>query len=471
MKKSMKKIVASFLVLLFTLGNLSIVTAVPVTNDNALEIHEDAITIDTHNDTMLRVIDRTTWLPTNNIGDLLSNAQLDIPKMEAGGLDVAFFGSYTSGYPEVGKAGSRLLALINALHWTEKMNTEKFGLATSVREIERLVHEGKSVGVPTIEGAYSLEEYNAIELVNQYYDLGIRVIGLCWSNSNSLGEGVNEAYPDKTPSEGGLTELGVEVIKEMNRLGMIVDVSHMNEETFWDAIEATEAPIMASHSNVMGLYNHPRNLTDEQIIAIANTGGIVQQNFYAGYLGPEGSRDLKRLVDHIDYIVDLVGIDYVGLGSDFDGGGMPVDLPNASFYYRITEELVDRGYKKSEIEQILGKNTLRVMKEVQNLAENDPSKQGQGITIIPNIEMGEGVSSSTPLLTAEVSRLNGSNLDESTFRVIVDGIVHTPEFDPETGELSLQIDEPLLEKFHVVTFEGENNSGKVTRETRIFYVE
>lgn len=471
MNKSVKKVLALLLVSLFVIGSSTMAVAVPAISENALKIHDDAIAIDTHNDTMLRVIDRNTWLPVNNIGELQSNAQLDIPKMEDGGLDVAFFGSYTSGYTQTGRAGSRLLALINALHWVERMNSDKFGLATSVNEIEKLVQKGKSVGVPTIEGAYSLEEYNAIELLNQYYDLGIRVVGLCWSNSNSLGEGVNEYYVDKTPSEGGLTDLGVKVVKEMNRLGMIVDVSHMNEETFWDVIEAAEAPVMASHSNVMSLYNHARNLTDEQIIAIANTGGIVQQNFYAGYLGPEDDRDLKKLVDHIDYVVNLVGIDYVGLGSDFDGGGMPVDLPNASFYYKITEELVDRGYKKSDIEKILGKNTLRVMKEVQNLAEKSPDNVGQGITIIPDIEMGEGVTSYEPLLKAQVLRLNGSSINDTNFRVIVDGIVYEPEFNTETGELSLQINEPLIEKFHVVTFEGENNSDKVTRETRIFYVE
>ncbi len=470
MKKELKKIITLLLVSLFVVGSTTIGFAVPATPENALRIHEDALVIDTHNDTMLRVIDRDTWLPVTDIGNLTS-AQLDIPKMEAGGLDVAFFGSYTGGYTQIGRSGSRLLALINALHWTERMNSEKFGLATSVKEIEKLVREGKSVGVPTIEGAYSLEEYNAIELLHQYYDLGIRVVGLCWSNSNSLGEGVNERYVDGTPSEGGLTELGVKVVKEMNKLGMIVDVSHMNEETFWDVIEVAEAPVMASHSNVMSLYSHARNLTDEQIIALANTGGIVQQNFYAGYLGPVGDRDLKKLVDHIEYVVDLVGIDYAGLGSDFDGGGMPVDLPDASFYYRITEELLERGYKKSEIEQILGKNTLRVMKQAQNLAEKNPNNVGQGLTINPELEMGDGVNSNTPLLKAEVLRLKGSKIDESSFRVIVDGIVYTPEFNSETGELSLQIDEPLIEKFHAVTFEAANNSGKITRETRIFYIE
>lgn len=471
MKRKTVKIAAFFIVLTVILSCSSLTSAIPATSENARKLHEDAIVVDTHNDTMLRVIDSSTWLPANNIGNLLSNAQLDIPKMQAGGLDVAFFGSYTSGYTQPGRSNSRLLALINALHWTERMNKDKFGLATSVKEIEALVREGKSVGVPTIEGAYSLEEYNAIELLRQYYDLGIRAVGLCWSNSNSLGEGVNERYVDGTPSEGGLTELGAEVIKEMNRLGMIVDVSHMNEETFWDVIEVAEAPVMASHSNVWGLYNHSRNLKDEQIIALAKTGGIVQQNFYAGYLGPVGDRDLKKLVDHIEYVIDLVGIDHVGLGSDFDGGGMPVDLPNASFYYRITEELIERGYKKSDIEKILGKNTLRVMKEVQNLAEKNPANVGQGITIIPDYEMGYGFDSPTPLLKAQVRRDKGSHIDESSFRVIIDGIVYTPDYDAEAGTLSFQVPEPLVEKFHVVTFEGKNISGKITRETSIFYIE
>jgi len=119
----------------------------------------------------------------------------------------------------------------------------------------------------------------------------------------------------------------------------------------------------------------------------------------------------------------------------------------------------------------LGKNTLRVIKQVQNLAEKNPDNVGQGLTIIPELEMGEGVSGNTPLLKAEVLRLNGSNIDESSFRVIVDGIVYTPEFNAETGELSLQVEEPLVEKFHVVTFEAVNNSGKISRETRIFYIE
>lgn len=470
MTERTNKVILFVLVPLLVLSCASLASAVPVTPENALKIHEDAIVVDTHNDTMLNVIDRTTWLPVNSIGNFTRN-QLDIPKMQAGGLDVAFFGSYTSGYTQTGRSNSRLLALINALHWTERMNKEEFGLATSVKEIERLVHEGKLVGVPTIEGAYSLEEHNAIALLRQYYDLGIRAVALCWSNSNALGEGVNERYVDGTPSEGGLTELGIEVVKEMNKLGMIVDVSHMNEETFWGVIEAAEAPVMASHSNVWELYNHARNLKDEQIVALANTGGIVQQNFYAGYLGPSGDRDLKKLVDHIDYVVNLVGIDYVGLGSDFDGGGMPVDLPNASFYYRITEELVERGYKKSEIEKILGGNSLRVMKEVQKLAEKSPANVGQGITIIPALDMGDSVGSGTPLLTAQVRRDKGSHIDESSFRVIVDGIAYTPEYDAQTGTLSLQVQEPLVEKFHVVSFEGANNSGTITRATRIFYIQ
>jgi membrane dipeptidase len=220
-----------------------------------------------------------------------------------------------------------------------------------------------------------------------------------------------------------------------------------------------------------GLYEHVRNLTDEQIVAIAKTNGVVQQNFYAGFLGPEGEQNLKKLVDHIDYVINLVGADHVGLGSDFDGGGMPEDIPNASFYYRIKEELAKRGYEESVIEKILGKNTLRVMREVQSLSGRISDNAEKALTIIPDIEMGESVSSYAPLLKAKVSKYNCSNTDELSFRVIVDGIFYAPEFNADTGELILQINEPLIEKFHVVTFEGKAISGSVTRETRIFYIE
>ncbi|WP_255454335.1 dipeptidase [Oceanobacillus sp. AG] len=225
----------------------------------------DPTIVDSHNDTMMQIIDDETWLPIINIGED-TPLELDIPKAKEGGLDVAFFAAFTSGYYDNNpRAISRTLALINALYWTSDQNPETLEIARDTETMTRIIEEGKLAAIPTIEGAYSLEEHNAIELVRQYHDLGVKVIGFNWNYSNALGEGADRIYGDPaiTASEGGLTELGAEVVKEMNRLGMAVDVSHMARTTFSDTIEASVAPIIASHSGVFALKEHQRNLTDE----------------------------------------------------------------------------------------------------------------------------------------------------------------------------------------------------------------
>jgi len=263
----------------------------------------------------------------------------------------------------------------------------------------------------------------------------------------------------------------------MNRLGMIVDVSHMSEETFWGAIEASKAPIIASHSSVYSLVAQLRNLKDDQIIALAKNGGTVQIAFARSFLAdPASSATIGSIVDHIDYVVNLVGIDYVGLGSDFDGTSVPTDLQNAAGLPKITEELVRRGYSKPQIDKILGGNTLRVIGEVQRLAENSPTIVGQAPDITPALAIGQVISEQTPLLTALVDRGTGSLIDVSSFRIILDGNVYTPDYDGGTGTgiLSFQVTEPLTvgrDGFHVVTFEAANIAGKVSRATRSFYVQ
>ena len=464
---------------------------------DAERIHFNAIVIDTHNDTMMKVIDSSSWLPVIDIGGTTpSNFQLDIQKAKAGGLDVAFYAAYT-GYQgtntffidtygiegRTARTNSRMLALLNALYWNAERNPDDMVIATSLKDIEKGIRDGKHVAVPTLEGMYSLEEYNAIELLHQYYDLGVRAAAIVWNPANSLGAGTNVA--NDAPN-AGLTELGKEVMREMNRLGIIIDVSHMNETTFFDTIAVSEVPIIASHSGADGIRPHVRNLSDEQLLALKENGGVAQVNFWNSVVANPGEiANISRLVDHIDYIVNLIGINHVGIGSDFDGANMPVDLPNASYLPGLTAELVARGYSRQDIEKILGGNTLRVLKEVQKHAEKHPSQVGQGITIEPSLKMGDIINDRTPLLTAQVSRKPGSLIDETGFRVIVDGIVYEPEYDAETGLLSLQMEDELLGSgplnasgtsqmpgnFHVVTFEGRNNSGKVTRETVIFYVQ
>ena len=438
---------------------------------NSLKLHIDSVVVDTHNDTMMRIIDDATWLPKIDIRNDTEN-QIDIPKMRAGNLKVAFFAAYSSAYygnPQ--KSISRTLALINALYWTEKNNSDIFNITSTFGEIERAVLDWKIAAVPSIEGAYSLDKNNAIELLRQYYDLGIKAIGFTWNYSNALGEGAYKSFADATGTRSpeGLTKLGVEVVKEMNKLGMIIDVSHLSEDSFWDVIEATKSPIIASHSGVYNIKNHVRNLNDNQLKALGENGGVIGVVLFPDFLGDPDNVYIKDYVDHIDYIVKLIGIDHVGIGSDFDGASMPKDMKDSSELYKITEELVKRGYKKEDIKKILGKNTLRVIKEVEKLAED--INVAKGIKITPTYEMGQITSESRPMLTAKVEFVHGPDLDEDNFRVILDGIEYKPKYNKKTSLISFQVSKELIEKFHVVTFEAANKAGQVQRETRIFYVD
>src|SRR5699024_10971073 len=281
-----------------------------------------------------------------------------IPKLQSGGLNAPFFAAYTSGYYDNNpRSISRTLALINALYWTEEQNPNDLRITTATKEIRQAIRDNKIAAVPTIEGAYSMEEHNGIGLLHQYNDLGIRAIGFNWNYSNALGEGADRVYgdPDRTPSEGGLTDLGAEVAREMNKLGIVIDVSHMSRNTFWDVMEVAAAPVIASHSGVNAIKDHQRNLTDEQLLALKENDGVINIVFYPVFLTDNPQGYVEDVVDHIDYAVNLIGIDHVGLGSDFDGASMPADLQDASQLPEITKELVKRGYTKSEIEKILGK--------------------------------------------------------------------------------------------------------------------
>lgn len=444
----------------------------PSVNKNILKVHNDSIVVDTHNDTMMKVIDPITWLPKIDIKNNTEN-HIDIPKLKAGGLKVPFFASYTSGfYGNTPKSISRTLALINGLYWTESKNRDLFKITSSIKDIEKALKSDKIAAVPTIEGAYSLNKDNAIGLINQYYDLGIRAIGLTWNYSNDLGEGANKVYGDtsRTPSKGGLTSLGKEVIKEMNRLGIIVDVSHMSENTFWDVINTTKSPIIASHSGVYSLKKHVRNLNDEQLKALKKNRGVISIVFYPEFLKDSDSVYIKDYVDHIDYVVNLIGIDHVGIGSDFDGGSLPQDLKDSSELYKVTDELLRRNYNKEDIEKILGKNILRVLKEVENLREDNDFNHGLDVYIIPNYKMGEIIQDWTPLLKAKVESQNGVDLKDARFKMIIDGITYEPIYDYDTSTLFFQVRTPLKESFHVVTFEVVTLHDQIHKQTRIFYV-
>ena len=436
---------------------------------------ELALVVDTHSDTLIKVIDDKTWLPAVDIG-MDTEFHIDIPKIRRGGVGVQYFGAFTSGYytggkPDFERANSRLLALFNAMYWTVGNNSDRIGLAMSMKDIEDLAEAGKVSAVLSVEGAYSLEKNNGIRLLRQYHDLGVRMMGLVWNHSNQLGEGVNGAYMDGTPSRGGLTDFGREVVAEMNRLGIIIDVSHMNEATFWDVMEISRAPVVASHSGAFGLRDHPRNLKDDQIRVIAEGGGVVQVVFYPKYLAEdEDTVSIETVVNHIEYITDLVGVEHVGIGSDFDGAAMPKDLKDASMIPRLQEALKRRGYSEGDIEKIMGKNTLRVMRKVWGKAGGGQGSSGTP-AIRPDIGMGEGLDENSPVLSAHVKSVDGTSIDESSLKIIVDGRVYEPEYSEQTGVISIRLTETLRKKFHVVTFQAASQGGNVGSKTRIFHIQ
>lgn len=435
--------------------------------------HEHIIVVDSHVDTLMKVVDDETGLPNTDIG-AHTNFEADIPKMREGGLHVPFMAAFTAGHHNNhAKNISDTLASIHALFWTEEKNNDTFAITPALKDIRQAVQDGKIAAVPAIEGAYSLAADHAVELLHQYHDLGITTIGFTWNYSNALGEGANRVYNDgiNTPSDGGLTELGETVVNEMNRLGMLVDVSHMDEGTFWDVIDATDKPIMATHSGVDALHSHPRNVTDEQLQALAENGGVIGIVFYPEFLTESGEATVEDIVDHIDHAVEVMGVDHVAIGSDFDGATLPADMQDATDLPRVTEELENRGYSNLDIRKIMGGNTLRLLHEVQEGAALDAINEAVGIEFHPNVEMGEAVKSRTPVLSAEIEMADGEEIDEQSFRVIVDGEVYDTEYDDTAAKMTFQPDDALQEKFHVVTFEAANEHGEKNRESRIFYIE
>jgi membrane dipeptidase len=284
-----------------------------------------------------------------------------------------------------------------------------FMLATSAKDIEEAGRRGKIAALMGIEGGHAIE--NNLRLLRDYYDLGIRYMTLTHSNTNDWADSSGDVTDPNIRHHNGLTALGKDIIGEMNRLGMMVDISHVADKTFWDALEVSKAPIFASHSSCRALTKHARNMTDEMIVALAKTGGVVNVIFYPEHIEPGYSEKKKkvdaeiaaevqrasdaepgdaahkklardrvraqeylkrlppvsvsRIADHIDHIVKLVGIDHVGIGSDFDGVQVvPADLKSVADLPNLTKELLKRGYSESDIDKILGENMLRVMEEV-----------------------------------------------------------------------------------------------------------
>ncbi|MFC1802439.1 dipeptidase [Thermoproteota archaeon] len=339
--------------------------------ERARSIHKSSLVVDTHNDTILHLIKSPPFItsemgpttPRRSLGEKSVNGQIDIPRIRIGGVDCLLFAMYVS--PQYSSRLLRLIQMLDAFHIEVEKHSEKISIATSHKGVIKTIKDGKIAAIITVEGGEPLE--GKIESLRTIYRLGVRSLTLTHFPRNELGDGSG------ADSGSHLTDFGKEVVEEMNCLRMIIDISHLNETGFWDVIELSKAPILATHSNCKVLCSHHRNLKDDQIRALAEKGGVLNLSFCAGFIkdgvGFDDPEALKKVtvldwLDHLDHAVELVGTDHVGIGSDLDGGcGFP-GLDDITKFPNLTQGMVYRGYSDQDIEKILGGNNMRVFQKI-----------------------------------------------------------------------------------------------------------
>ena len=345
-------------------------------NDTAARTHETSIVIDAHNDTVLRLVEKGPFITEtrgkfDNIGDknkFLSppltlseeseSSRIDLPKAEKGGINCLIFACWVS--PRYSNPLSRLFSYLDTLE-SEIQKTEGIKPAKDYDGLQNNIKNSKISALISVEGGLPLHEnLSVLRMLNK---LGVTSLTLTHLHRNALGDG------SACESDSHLTNFGREVINEMNQLGMIVDLAHINRKGFFDAIQESSDPVIVSHANVNSLTSHHRNLTDKQLVRLADNGGVIGLSFVSNFLqnsegNEESTASIDDLLDNVDYLKDLVGIDHIGIGSDFDGGGELSDLHDISDLPKITKGLVQRGYSSGEIEKILGENFMRLFKEV-----------------------------------------------------------------------------------------------------------
>ncbi|KAA5808512.1 dipeptidase [Thermoanaerobacterium thermosaccharolyticum] len=281
---------------------------------------------------------------------------IDLVRLEEGMVHLQVFATFVEIEHMRKDAATKTLKMIDKLYQLME-KTDKIKLILSGKDVEEAKSENKLGALLSIEGGEALE--GDLSLLRMFYKLGVRAMTLTWSLRNDLGDGIlgSDNY--------GITAFGKDVIKEMNRLGMIVDVSHLNERGFWDAINICEKPLIASHSDCKALCRHPRNLSDEQIKAIADKGGVIGINFCPNFLRDDDNASIEDVLDHIEHIVNLVGINHVGFGSDFDGiEKTPLGLDDVASFPKILDGLKKRGFSDDEINSISHDNFERIIKEI-----------------------------------------------------------------------------------------------------------
>jgi membrane dipeptidase len=390
-------------------GGLAIATlaglafSADVISERAHKLQFSSIVLDTHDDTTQRFFTNTFDIAKRN-----PDGHVDIPRMREGGMNAIFFSIWIDGRVMGPSAVQKALDQIDAVRENVRKNSKDMVLARTAEDVRQAHKQGKIAALMGVEGGHMIG--NDIRVVRIFADLGVRYMTL----SHFYNDEWADSSTDK-PVHNGLTEFGKDVVREMNRQGIMVDISHVSDKTFYDALEVSKAPLIASHSSCRALCNHPRDMSDDMIKALAAKGGVIQINYERSFidqaykdayeketggvvqhlsevtkncnndeaciskemaklqekLAAEGKLphvSWERIVDHIDHAVKLVGADHVGLGSDFDGADMPEGLEDCSKLPKITEALLRKGYSDAGVRKILGENTLRVMEQAEKIS-------------------------------------------------------------------------------------------------------
>ncbi len=386
---------------------------------SAAAVHQSALIIDTHADTPQRFLDENFDLGQDTP---VSEGHIDLGKIRQGNLGAEFFSIWVE--PEFkGHYARRAMELIDSVYQQAARHPDKMTMAFTADDIARAHEQHKFAALMGIEGGHAIE--NDMRLLRDFYRLGVRYMTLTWSNTNEWADSSGDVQDPNVKHHNGMTDFGKDVVREMNRVGMIVDISHVSDATFYQALLISQAPVIASHSSSRELTNQPRNMTDDMLRAMTHNGGVVMVNFYSAFIDenyrkassdPEKIRQrdaeveefkkahahadgspvtydeyaplekkwaaqfprppLKSLIDHIDHVAKVAGIDHVGLGSDFDGvTSLPEGIDSVADLPKITQALLDRGYTPEQVHKILGGNFLRVMREVEATARRLQSER------------------------------------------------------------------------------------------------
>jgi membrane dipeptidase len=398
---------------IFLLATSAFVRSVPADDfaERARNLQFSSIVIDTHDDTTQRFFSKAPL----DLGKRNPDGAIDIPRMREGGMNGIFFSIWIDGHIMGPPAIQKALDQIDAVRENVAKYPKEIVMARTAVDVRRAHAQGKIAALMGVEGGHMLG--NDIRMVRIFSDLGVRYMTLShfynteWSDSST-----------DRPAHNGLTDFGKEIVREMNRQGMLVDISHVSDKTFYDALEVTKAPLIASHSSCRALCDHVRDMSDDMIKALAAKGGVIQINYEKSFID-QGYKDAyakatggvvetmnqirktcgddeectsreitklekrlidegklphvswERIIDHIDHAVKLVGADHVGLGSDFDGANMPEGMEDASKLPKITEALLRKGYSEGDIRKILGENTLRIMEQAEKVSRELQTQQ------------------------------------------------------------------------------------------------